>query len=178
MKQKIRQKGFTLAEALIYVGVLAIIVLAISSFFLWAVRSSAKSKAAVETLDSARTAIGVLMSEIREADSVYSPTSVFSVPAGQLSLETTKYFPPGETKGFIDFYLCAKRLCLKKEGQDPVALTSDKTEIEVLEFSQVMTTSTAYSVKIDLKMNYKAPVDRPEFKASVNLKSTAALRSY
>ncbi|MDO8424314.1 MAG: prepilin-type N-terminal cleavage/methylation domain-containing protein [bacterium] len=178
MKQKRLSKGFTLIEILVYIGVLVIVVLAVSSFFLWTIRSNAKSKAEIETLESARVAMGILTSEIREANSVYSPTSVFLSSGGQLSLETAKYLPAGETTSFIDFYLCAKRLCLKKEGQDPVALTSDRTEIESLEFFQVLTTSTAPSIKIDLKINYKTSSAGPGFKASASLSSTAALRSY
>lgn len=172
------RKAFTLIEILIYVAVLAVVILAVSYFFLWATRSDAKSRAEIETLDSARIAMGIMASEIRESNSIYSPTSVFANSVGQLSLETSKYPPSGESAGFIDFYICSKRLCLKKESQDPVVLTSDKTEIEVLEFSQVMTTSTAPSIQIDLKMNYKAPAVRPEFQASVDLKSSATLRSY
>lgn len=170
------KKGFTFIEILIYVGVLAVILLAVSSFFLWTVRSNAKTKAEIEALESARLAMGILTSEIREADSVYSPTSAFSTSAGQLSLETAKYLSAGETLSFIDFYLCSERLCFKKEGQDPVALTSDKTEIEFLEFSQILTTSTAPSIKINLKMNYKTQAARPELNASVNLSSVSALR--
>lgn len=173
-----KQKGFTLAEILVYIGVMSIVILAVSSFFLWAVRSNAKSKAEIEVLESARRALGILTSEIREAKSIYFPTSAFSTSTGQLSLETAKYPMPGEMAGFVDFYLCANRLCFKKEGQDPVALTSDKTEIENLEFIQVLATSTAPSIKINLKINYKNPLSKLELEAFVNLSSAASFRIY
>lgn len=178
MRKKRISGGFTLVEILIYVGVLTVIVSAVSSFFLWATRSNAKNKAEIEALESARTALGIMTSEIREAYSIYSPTSVFLSSEGQLSLETTKYLPLNETYSFIDFYLCGEQICFKKEGQDPFAITSDKAEIEVLEFSQILSTSTAPSIKINLKINYKTSASRPELKASVDLNSTAALRVY
>ncbi|PIP24772.1 MAG: hypothetical protein COX33_00090, partial [Candidatus Nealsonbacteria bacterium CG23_combo_of_CG06-09_8_20_14_all_36_125] len=39
------KKSFTLTEMLVYVAVLAIIVLAVSSFFLWTTRSNTKTRA-------------------------------------------------------------------------------------------------------------------------------------
>ncbi|MBI4101713.1 MAG: prepilin-type N-terminal cleavage/methylation domain-containing protein [Candidatus Nealsonbacteria bacterium] len=170
--------GFTLAEVLVYVAVLMVVVLAVSSFFLWIVRSNAKAKAAREVLDSARMAMGIITSEIRDARSVYTPTSLFASSEGQLSLETEKYLISDETVGFVDFYLCGKQICFKKEGQAPFAITSDKTEVESLEFFQIAATSSAPSIQIDLTINYQGPVSRPEFQASINLESTASLRNY
>ncbi len=83
-----------------------------------------------------------------------------------------------ENTSYVDFYLCEKRLCLKKEGQDPVALTSDKVEINHLQFFQIATTSTTPSIQISLGVDYKAPGNKPEYQASINTTSTASLRSY
>ncbi len=167
-------KGFTLAEILIYIGVLVIIVSAVSSFFLWANRSSAKSKAINEVLYNTRRAMGIMTYEIKEAKSIYTPTTI----SHQLSLETTHYLSEGEETSFIDFYLCGAQICFKKESQDAVVLTSDKVEVSNLEFTQVTTTSTIPSVQINLKINYKTSSDRPEYQASINTTSTASLRSY
>ena len=170
--------GFTLMEILIYVGVLAIVILTISSFFLWITRSNAKAKAMRETLENAKRAMEIMTSEIREAESIYTPTSVFSTSSGQISLETKKYLPEGEETSYIDFYLCENRLCLKKEGENPIALTSDSVEIKNLEFNLITTTSTLPSIQINLKVDYKNPQNRPELIASVILNSTVSLRSY
>ena len=170
--------GFTLMEALIYIGVLAIVVLAVSSFLVWITRSNTKVRAMRETLDSARQAMEIMSHEIKEAKSIYNPTSIFSTSTGQISLETTKYLPEGENGTYIDFFLCEKRLCLKKEGQNPIALTSDNVEVKSLEFNQVATTSTIPSIQIALRIDYKAPAERAEYQASVKLISTVSLRSY
>ena len=170
--------GFTLMEALIYIGVLAIVVLAVSSFLVWITRSNTKVRAMRETLDSASQAMEIMSHEIKEAKSIYNPTSIFSTSTGQISLETTKYLPEGENGTYIDFFLCEKRLCLKKEGQNPIALTSDNVEVKSLEFNQVATTSTIPSIQIVLRVDYKAPAERAEYQASVKLISTVSLRSY
>lgn len=171
-----KKKGFTLIEILVYIAVLSIIILSVSSFFLWAVRSNVKTKIMRETLDNARRAMEIITYEIKEAESVYVPTSVSGSHPGQLSLETAKYLPSGETTTYIDFYLCGDRLCLKKESQNPVALTSDRVKISNLIFSQIATTTSC--VQIDLRVDFKTSAEQPEYQGSINLSSVASLRSY
>lgn len=172
------KKGFTLVEMLIYIAVLSTVILTVSSFFLWIVRLNGKAKAMREVTDNAQRVMGVLSLEIKEAKSIYAPTSVFSTSTGQLSLETTKYLSSGETQTYIDFFLCEKRLCLKKEGQDPIALTSDSVEVKAMEFNQIATTSTIPSIRVSLTIDYKAPAEKPEYFASINTTSTVSIRAY
>ena len=170
-------KSFTLIEILVYLGVLAIIISTVSSFFLWAIRSNTKTKVMRETLDNARRAMEIITYEIKEAKSIYTPTTTST----QLSLETTHYLPQGENKTYIDFYLCgtaSTTLCFKKESQNPVALTSDRVEVKNLSFTQIATTSTSPSLQINLEISYKNPSNLPEYQASVNLSSVASLRVY
>jgi len=173
MKFRFSNLSFTLVEILVYIGVLVIILVAISSFLIWAIHSNTKTKVMRETLDNARRAMEIMNYEIREAKSIYTPTTIST----QLSLETIHYLPEGEKTSFIDFYLCGTQLCLKKESQNPIALTSDKLEVNNLIFSQVITGQIP-SIQIDFKIDYKNPANRPEYEASVNLKSAISLRSY
>lgn len=167
------KKSFTLIEILVYIGVLGIVIVAISSFLIWSIRSNTKAKVMRETLDQTRRAMEIMIYEIKEARSIYAPTTTST----QLSLETLHYLPEGEKTTYIDFYLCGTQLCLKKESQDSITLTSDKVEVNNLVFTQVITGQFP-SVQIELKVDYKNPTDRPEYQASVNLISTASLRSY
>ena len=52
----------------------------------------------------------IMVREIKEAKSVYTPTTNSS----QLSLETINYLPVDEENTYIDFFLCGSSLCLKK----------------------------------------------------------------
>jgi type II secretory pathway pseudopilin PulG len=165
--------GFTLIEVLVYIGLLSIILVAIFSFLTQSVHLSGKAKVMRETLDNARRAMEIMVYEIKEARTIYDPTSTST----QLSLETLHYLPGGEATTYVDFYLCGSQLCLKKEFQDPIILTSDKVEVDSLVFTQVVTGQIP-SVQIELKIDYKNVSSRPEYQASVNLKSTASLRSY
>jgi type II secretory pathway pseudopilin PulG len=174
------KKGFTLIETLVYIGILSIVVGVIFSFLIWCVHSNTRVKVMKEISDNARRAMEIMVYEIREARAVYNPTSTST----QLSLETIHYLPTGENTTYIDFYICGTQLCLKKESQvptaptsSPIALTSDKVEVTNLVFTPVVTEEIS-SVQIELGINYKNPNNRPEYQASLDLKSTVSLRSY
>jgi len=174
MKHEEKKDGFTLVEILTYIFLLSIIVSVASSFFIWMLKTAASAKAMRETADNAREAISLMAREIRAAESVYAPTSVFSVHPGQLSLETKNYLPSDETASYIDFYLCDKRICLKKESQDPLALTSENIEIDNLIFDVVGT----ISVQISLGARYKNPSDTPELDSYFTATTTVSVRNY
>lgn len=165
--------GFTLIEVLVYIGVLGIVIVVTSSFLIWSTHSNNKAKIMKETLDQTRRAMEIMIYEIKEAKSIYIPTTTST----QLSLETLHYLPEGEKTSYIDFYLCGTQLCLKKESQNPITLTSDKVEVNSLVFTQVITGQIP-SIQVELKVDYKNPSNQPEYQASVNLTSTASLRSY
>ena len=171
-KEVFKSGGFTLSEILVYIAVLSIVVLAVSSLLLWISRTNTKAQATREVLDNRRRLMETITHEIKEAQSIYTPTSLFADSLGQLSLETTKYLPLGETATFIDFYLCDTRLCLKKEDSDPVAITSERVEIVSLEFSQVATSS----IQVNLQIDYKT--EKEEYRSSINTTSTISLRAY
>lgn len=159
-------------EILVYMGLLSIIILTISLFVHWSIYSHTRAKAMREVSDNGREAMRLMIHEIQEAEGIYTPNTT----SAQLSLETKKYLPEGEETTYIDFYVCEKKLCFKKESQDPVALTSDNLEINNLVFTQVGTNPP--SVQIELTLNYKNPQDRPEYRVSIDLTSAASLRSY
>ena len=174
----INKRGFTLIEILIYAAVLAIIVSAVSLYFIWVTRSNAKTKAMKETLNSAEMAMEIITYEIKEAESIYTPTSLFDTQTGQLSLKTKKYLPEGEIISYIDFYLCGDQLCLKKESQNPISITSNRVKLTKLELRRLVDTSTTPSIQINLKVDYKTPAEKPEYQASIELTSAASLRIY
>lgn len=177
MKTRNQQKSFTLTEILIYIAVLSIITLAASSFLLWISRSNVKARAMREVTANGERVIQMITAEIKEAEDIYTPTSVFDSHPGQISLKTNKYLPEGETTSYLDFYLCDAQLCFKKESQNPIALTSERVEVNNLVFSQIIT-SGAPSIQINLKIDYKSPANKPEYQASFDTISTVSLRSY
>mgnify|MGYP001587548206 FL=1 len=157
-----------MVEVLVSVTVFSIVLLAVVSF-LFAIRtSSSKTKADREAVENARRVLDVMAYEIKHAKSVYTSTTT----SGQLSLETTKYLLNNEDHAFIDFFLCGSGICLKKESQNPVILTSDSIQVTSLVFTRILN-GTIPSVKIDLTLSSS----EASSSSSVNLTSTVSLRS-
>lgn len=169
-----QKKGFTLIEILVYIVILVIIFSAVFSFLIWSYHYNTKTKVMREVLDNSRRVIEILAYEIREAESIYYPTTT----SNQLSLETKHYLPEGENVSYIDFYLCGDRLCLKKESQNPIPLTTDKVEIKDLEFRQIASTSDIPAIQVNFKIDYKNPNNRPELTASIETTTSFSLRAY
>lgn len=168
-----KNKAFSLLEVLVYVAVFAVVTTAIASFVLWAINAKAKTKAMREVSHNSERAMEIIAYEVREAEAIYEPTT----NNNQLSLRIKKHLPTGEAISYIDFFLCGDRLCSKKEGRDPVALTSEKIEITNLNFTKIFT-SSAPSIQIELQANYKNPSDLLKYKAIADLRTTVALRTY
>lgn len=172
------EKAFTLIEILVYLALAMLVFSTIFGFLFWASKLNTKIKAIQEVLKNTQRVMEILTYEIREAKSVYTPTSVFSSNFGQLSLETKKHLPVGEIFSFVDFYVCGTSFCIKEEGKEPVVLTSEKVEVKELKFTLISTTSTFPSVKINLTMDYENPKNRSELKVPVSVETTVSLRSY
>ncbi len=166
--------GLTLIEVLVYIAVLSVLIGALTSFFVWTVRSNSKAKIAREVLDTGRRILRIISSETKGAGSIYTPTSVFDSHPGQLSLETARNLPEGENKTYLDFYICEEHLCLKRESQSPIVLTSDKVKISNLVFTRIG--DVLPSIKIELKIESADTTGRMENQAEVELSSVISLR--
>jgi type II secretory pathway pseudopilin PulG len=164
------RKGFSLFEVLIYLSIAFVVMAVVVGFVFWLIDSNNKNRVMRDVSNSAKRSMEIMTHEIREAKSVYTPTT----SSQQLSLQTMHYVPTGETSTYIDFYLCSARLCLKKESQDPIVLTPDNIQVTGLSFTYI----NPDSVKIDLELKYKNPSGRPEYDFSTSLSSSASIRSY
>lgn len=173
-----KSKSFTLIEIIIYIAVLFLIMAVIVSFFLWSVRVNIKSKVARETFDNARRAMEIMTYEIKHSTSIYTPNSIFDTNPGQLSLETTKNSPTGETKTYIDFYLSNEKLCFKREETSSICLTSDEVKVTSLVFIRIQNNNAPSSIRIGLEIEYNSPSNRPEWQKRVSLFSSANIRTY
>ena len=165
--------GFTIMEILIYTAILSIIMSSVIALLLFVVRSNTKVQAVRATVENVKNAVNTMTNEIREATSIYDSTT----SAAQLSLETAKNIPAGETSTYIDFFLCGTRLCLKRESQDPIAITTDNVEVTTLQFTEV-TASSIPSLQITITVAYENPDNKPQLDASTTVTTTVSLRAY
>jgi len=166
------KQGFTIIEFVVYIAVLAILGGAILTLFLWTLKAHTKAQVLQETTSSAQFAMDKIIHEVREADSLYLPTTT----ATQVSLKTKTSIPPGETSGYIDFFLCDGALCMKKEEGVPLALTPSTVEVTNLLFTTISTNTDFSSLRVFMEVRHKNPNNRPELEAIIPVTSTASLR--
>ena len=84
-KNKLKNKrGITLVELLLYVSLVSIVVLSISSFFILILQDNAKSQIITNVNDQGKFAINIINRAIREASDVINPT--VGIPSNSLVL--------------------------------------------------------------------------------------------
>lgn len=173
IKLKQHNRGFTLIELLVYAALLVLIVAAVTTLLFGVLKSHAKARAIRDVIHNTILATDAVSLEIKEATSVYDSTTSSS----QLSLETTKNLPAGETSTYVDFFICESRLCMKRESQSPIALTSDSVEIRSLVFQKVVTGSIP-SIVMNLRIGSVNPENRPDLEAEIETTSVISFRAY
>lgn len=174
MKQDNRPNlGFSLIEIMVYVSILSFVILSVISLFLWSNRTQAKARAITEVVSSSNRAIDIITGEITKSSGIYYPTSTTT----QITLSTLHQPPDGETETYTDIYLCGTQVCLKKESQDPVAITSDAVYVNELRFLQI-SASTSPSVRITLSLDYADFRSRPDYRTTYSITTTASLRTF
>lgn len=160
-------KGFTLVEIIIYLAILSLVLLLIASVVFYFYNTNKQTTGDREALENARRVLQEITYEINGAKSIYTPTTTSS----QLSLQTERYLPAGETDGYIDFFVCGTRICLKKESQSAIFFTSDTVQVDSLVFNQIASNFNT-SIKATITLHYKNSTQ------SVTVTSTASLRNY
>lgn len=168
-----KNKGFTLIELLTYVAVVGMLLAIVSAFLLESMKLYNRSQAIRETFYNGKNALDIIAAEVRRAKSVYSPTT----SSAQLSLEIAGNPAAGEeASSFTDFFLCQSAVCVKREGQDSLAITSDAVEVTNLAFQPVSSGGKLSSARIDVQLRYKNPQNKPELDFSASLSTVAAIR--
>lgn len=170
------RRGFTLLETVVYIALLTIVTTFLASFILDLSRSFNKARIKADVASQARRALELITKEIKEAKSVYTPTSYFGTGGSQrqLSLETLYNIPTGENSTFVDFYLDNQKIYQKRENQAAESITSDRVKITNLTFDLI--SSNNIVIKIDAQFNTTS-ID-PAYQAQISLESSATLRSY
>lgn len=171
-----KARGFTLVEVLIY-GLAIVFVMSVLVFLtLQLINVVENTRRSRESLDTARRVLDFIAQEIRHAEGVYTPTSVFGSDTGQLSLETKRDLPTDETSTYVDFYLDDSGVFVKREGQSEALISSQKVSVTKLNFTNLNGYSGNPVVRIQITTEYRSPISGP--KSAVSLETTAALRSY
>lgn len=163
-----KQKGITFVEMMVYTALFVVVFIILTGFIVWVYQANIKSQAIREVANNTQRAMQVILKEIKESKSIYTPLT----SSTQLSLETREQLPTQETSTYVDIFLCGDQICLKRESENVFALTSSKVTVSNLKFVQFATTSPA--IQVSFLIDYISP----GMGSAINATSTAVLRGY
>jgi len=173
---KFHEKGFTIIEMLMYVGIAGIVMTVITSSLMDNVKAYDKSVAQQNVFQNVNGALRTITDEIRYAKSVYTPTSVLDDDAGQLSVETVLNAPAGENIAYVDFYVDNGRVYEKRDGQGANPLTSERVFVEQLRFTKLSAGAGRDSVAVNIQARINTQSTNPKDQAHIAVNSSATLR--
>lgn len=140
-------RGYTLAEALVYISILVVI----SIFVIGAILSTARLFAETQDLrnihTAAETAVERIAREVRFADGVAISSSVLGSHPGTLVLSSID--PESEAVQTITFGFSGNRITIRKSSGPVEYLTPASVPVTNLIFRHVATT-TPQAVKIEI----------------------------
>ena len=159
----------TLIEVLLYISLLSIMVIAISAFTALALQARIKGQTIGEVEQSSAQAIDIILTNIRFAKSINSPTRGNN--ASNLSLTM-----PGVSQT-VDFRLNSNKIEMQINGAGYSAITFDKLAISTLNFANT-TKSTSVgalgSVKVNFRSDYINNNGRNEYNFGKNFQGAAS----
>ena len=169
-----KEKGFTLIEILIYLFVVGVVASLVMVFFSNIISSFGRISEKNFLQTNLQSSMDFIISQAREAKSIYTKTSIFNTDSGQLSLETKKDPPVGHSKTYIDFYLDNGVLYQKREIDSlPVAITPFRVKVTKFFIERFTLPSGKEIVKITIGAEYNSL--KPK-KAGYELSSSVTLR--
>jgi Tfp pilus assembly protein PilW len=152
MSNNMKQKGFTLVEVIMYIGILALIITALASFGFSVMSSNSKTMTVTEVQGNARMALDVIAQKIRASNGINIGNSVFGSDPGTLELSMSDV-----SKNPTLFNLDANdgRLQIKEGVSSPVFLTSDKVRVTNLVFTNYSQVGEREHVRVTMTVEYK-----------------------
>lgn len=163
------QKGFTLVEIIIYIGILALIITALASFGFSVMSSNSKTAAVAEVQANARTALDVIAQKIRASSGI---NSVSVGDPGTLSLSMSD-----ASKNPTIFNLNADngRLQIKEGAGSTVFFTSNDVRVANLVFTDYSQAGERGHIRVNITVEYKN-ADSVDYSYSYNTWTSVSLR--
>jgi hypothetical protein len=163
-------KGATLIEFLIYIGVISLITSSLMGFIISLSKIRSKNYSAQEVQGNLRTALVFMAKKIMTADEINIASSVFDVDPGELS------FSKDGTNYLINLNNDDGRIQFQEGSNPPVFVTSHQVKVSNLVFSNLTSSGSKSSIGIEITIEYADPESK-EFEYSQSLKTAINLRN-
>ncbi|MDP1625418.1 MAG: hypothetical protein Q8L64_06725 [bacterium] len=163
-----RSRGFTLAETLVYAGLVAFLLVVIVQATIAVARSHDRSSTYLDVNATAMTAFSRFSRDIRRATGVDFVASTIGASPGRLVLEMKR---DDGTNDIVDLYLSGSKIHVENNGVLIGDLTPSNMDVSNLTF-RIFTAASTTAVRIEMTV---APDNMPDVHA-VNFYGTYVLR--
>lgn len=163
IKEK-NNKGFTLMELLVYIGIVGLALTVIMTLTVNIISVKQKSDVSRETQENARFIIQRMTNEIRWANDIASFSS------NDITLDTNE--------GPVRFYLdgsSSDQLYIDRDG-NTYELTTENIKVSSLNFTRMQPPDAPSSIRIDLRVENRIAVEKGEYKGETSLITAVSLR--
>lgn len=165
----IKQKGFTLIEALIYFGILAILLLAVGVILFQVLLSKSKAETIQEVSQNARAITERISDRVRNAQSISSPS--IGQTASTLTLAMTD-----SSKNPTVFDVSSGLMRIKEGAATAQGITSGQVKVTSISFTNVSYTGTAGSVRIAITISASSTSLFKEYNYQETFYTTVTIR--
>lgn len=165
----VNQKGFTLIEALLYLGLAAIMLFVVALFFQTVLSSRIKNQAIAEVEQHGLQVMHVITQAARNAEAITSPTQGVSASSSTLDVVTAANDP-------TVFDLASSTIRITEGAGSVVSLTNSRVTASALTFQNLSRTSTPGTLRIQFTLTHVNPSGRNEYEYSKTFYGSASLR--
>jgi Tfp pilus assembly protein PilW len=163
------KKGFTLVELLLYLGLAAAMLLAVSVFLSVIMQSRIKNQTVAEVEQQGWQIMQLMTQTIRNSEAINSPSA--GGTASTLSLQQTSA-PVNPTI----FDLSGTTIRITEGTGSPIDLNSTKVEVSALNIENLSRTNTSGNIRIWFTASHINPGSRKEYDYTKTFYGSASLR--
>ncbi|MEK7555797.1 MAG: hypothetical protein AAB523_00745 [Patescibacteria group bacterium] len=148
LREQKKEKGYSLLEMVIYIGVFAFLSVVVVNSLLITTSSFLKIRTERNLNNTALVSMERVIRETRLANNVQILNSTFNVNPGRLTLDTRDGAGLPKT---VEFYVSDGRLRVRENGADTGALTPSNIELQDLKF-RLITNGSVQAVKVEMTL--------------------------
>lgn len=167
---RLKEKGFTLIELILYVGIAAVVLLGVSIFTLEMLQTREKQRTIAEVEEAGLAAMSTITQTIRNAEAITAPGQGSS--ASSLTVDVVA---AGDDPTIFDLNSGAVRS--KKGAASAVELTpAGVVTASGLTFKNLSRNNTEGTIQIEFTLTRVNPQNRNEFDYTKTFQGSASLR--
>ncbi|PLX24969.1 hypothetical protein C0580_03515 [Candidatus Parcubacteria bacterium] len=167
--KKNKQKGFTLIELILYIGIASVVLLVITSFFQMTLSSKAKNKTILEVEQQGMQVMQIITQAVINSEGITSPSAGNSSSGVVLDVVTVSDDP-------TVFDLSGGTIRITEGAGSPINITSSLVNVDSLIFENLSKADTAGILRIEFTISYINNAGRNEYDWSKTFYSSISLR--